>query len=214
MKVALYARVSTDDKEQNPETQLLILREYCEIYEHQVVATFVDEGRSGKDPERPAFKDMMKEATNRSKRRFQAIICLRLDRFMRSALYGLQATQQLQDAQCGLIFVKDQIDTTTPGGRFFYTLMLAFAQMEREHHGERVSEGIHRRLKEGGTWGKGRRKDVNVGLAVNLLRSGNACSISDAARQLKVPASTLVDHAKKKGIDLTEYTPRKKQGGA
>jgi DNA invertase Pin-like site-specific DNA recombinase len=214
MKVALYARVSTDDKDQNPETQLLILREYCDLYEHEVVATFVDEGRSGKDPERPAFQEMMKEADLKTKRRFQAIICLRLDRFMRSALYGLQATQQLQKAECGLIFVKDQIDTTTPGGRFFYTLMLAFAQMEREHHGERVSEGIHRRLKEGGSWGKGRRKDVNVGLAVELLRTGNASSVSDAARQLKVPASTLVDHAKKKGIDLTEYTPRKMQGGA
>lgn len=213
MKVALYARVSTDDKDQNPETQLLILREYCELYEHDVVHVFLDEGRSGKDPERPAFQAMMDEAKVKTKRRFQAIICLRLDRFMRSALYGLQATQQLQDVDCGLIFVKDQIDTTTPGGRFFYTLMLAFAQMEREHHGERVSEGIHRRIKEGGSWGKGRRKDVNVGLAVELLRTGNASSISDAARQLEVPMSTLLDHAKKKGIDLTDYTPRKKQGG-
>jgi len=142
MRVAPYARVSTDDKDQNPETQLLILREYCELYDHEVVATYVDEGRSGKDPERPAFQAMMKKAELKTKRRSQAIICLRLDRFMRSAPYGLQATQQLQGAECGLIFVKDQIDTTTPGGRFFYTLMLAFAQMEREHHGERASEGI------------------------------------------------------------------------
>jgi DNA invertase Pin-like site-specific DNA recombinase len=214
VKVALYARVSTDDKDQNPETQLLILREYCELYGHEIIAVFLDEGRSGKDPERPAFKDMMEEAGLKTKRRFQAIICLRLDRFMRSALYGLQATQRLHDAECGLIFVKDQIDTTTPGGRFFYTLMLAFAQMEREHHGERVAEGIHRRLKEGGTWGKGRRRDVNVGLAVELLRTGNARSISDVAKQLKVPASTLVDHAREEGIDLTEYTPRKNKGGA
>jgi DNA invertase Pin-like site-specific DNA recombinase len=212
MKAALYARVSTDDKDQNPETQLLFLREYCDLYDHEIVETYIDEGKSGKDPNRPEFQRLMKEAVNKRKRRFDAVICLRLDRFMRSALYGLEATEALKEADCGLIFVKEQIDTTTPGGRFFYTLMLAFAQMEREHHGERVSEGIHRRLKEGGSWGKGRRKDVNVGLAVELLRTGKARSISDAARQLGVPVSTLMDHARRKGIDLTDHTPSENGG--
>lgn len=88
--------------------------------------------------------------------------------------------------------------------------MLAFAKMKREHHGERVSEGIRRRIKEGGSWGKGRRKDVNVGLAGELLRSGKARSISDPAKQLGIPFSTLKDHARRKGIDLTDYTPPKR----
>jgi DNA invertase Pin-like site-specific DNA recombinase len=211
MKVALYARVSTDDKDQNPETQLLILKDYCKALEHLITVQFVDEGRSGKDDNRPEFKAMMKEAEQKN-RRFDAIVCLRLDRFMRSALIGLQATQKLQDAKCDLIFVKDQIDTSTPGGRFFYTLMLAFAQMEREHHAERVSEGISRRIREGGKWGKGKRKDVNVELAVELLRTGKARSISDAANQLGIPRATLVDHARNKGIELHGLHPPEKQG--
>lgn len=111
MNVALYARVSTDDKDQNPETQLLFLREYCDLYGHEIVEVYVDEGRSGKDPDRPEFQRMMEEATKdprkRPKRRFDAIICLRLDRFMRSALYGLEATEALAKAGCDLIFVKD-----------------------------------------------------------------------------------------------------------
>lgn len=202
MKAALYARVSTDDKDQNPETQLMILRDYCRIHDHEIIETFIDEGRSGKDPNRPEFQRLMKEATGK-RRRFDAIVCLRLDRFMRSALYGLQATQELKDAHCELIFVKDQIDTTTPGGKFFYTLMLAFAQLESEHHGERVSEGIDRYIREGGKWGKGARKDVNVGLAVELLRCGKAQSVSEVSRLLGVPRTTLLDHAKRKNIDLT-----------
>jgi DNA invertase Pin-like site-specific DNA recombinase len=137
---------------QNPETQLYILRDFCKLYEHEMVEAFVDEGRSGKDPYRPEFQRLMAEAVKEKKRRFDGIVCLRLDRFMRSALYGLQATQELKDANCALIFVKDQIDTSTPGGKFFYTLMLAFAEMEREHHGERVSEGISRRIREGKRW--------------------------------------------------------------
>jgi len=210
MRVALYARVSTDDKDQDPETQLYILRDYCRIHGHEIVDVFIDEGKSGKDPNRPAFRKMMEEAKDRKRRRFDAIVCLRLDRFMRSALYGLQATEELRKAGCDLIFVKDQIDTSTPGGKFFYTLMLAFAEMEREHHAERVREGIQRRIREGKRWGKGARKDVNVGLAVVLLKTGKARSISEAARILGIPRTTLLDHAKRKGIDLSEYTPAKK----
>lgn len=107
MKVALYARVSTDDKDQNPETQLLFLREYYELYGHEIVETFIYEGKSGKDPNRPKFQRMMAEATNRRKRRIDTVSCLRLDRFMRSALYGLEATEALKKADCGLIFVKE-----------------------------------------------------------------------------------------------------------
>ncbi len=112
MKVALYARVSTDDKDQNPETQLLILRDYCKVYGHEILGEFVDRC-SGKDPDRPAFKDMMLEARkDKGERAFDAIVVLRVDRFMRSALYGLTTTQELEKAECGLIFVRDNIDTT------------------------------------------------------------------------------------------------------
>lgn len=214
MKVAIYARVSTDDKDQSPETQLMFLRDYCKVYNHSIMATFIDEGRSGKDPNRPEFQRMLTEAMDKQHRRFDAIICLRLDRFMRSALYGLQVTQQLRGAGCGLMFVKDQIDTTGPFGQFFYTMMLAFAEMERAQHAERVSEGIQRHIREGGTWGKRHRKDVNTELAVMLLDTGKAQSLADAARQLGVPRNTLREHLELKGIEVSKYTSRKKRGVA
>lgn len=203
MRVALYARVSTaEEKEmQDPETQLMILRDYCKVYEHEITATFVDHC-SGKDPNRPEFSKMMVAAKLKS-RPFDAIICLRIDRFMRSALYGLQATQELQEVKCGLIFVRDQIDTTTPQGQLFYTMQLAFAECERGMIGKRVSEGIQRRIRQGGSWGKSRR-DVNVNVAVELLRGGKASSVSEAARILGIPRATLIDHAKRKNIDLTD----------
>lgn len=217
MRAALYARVSTDDKDQNPETQLLILHDYCELYGHEIIEEYVDEGRSGKDPYRPEFQRMIEEARDKKHRRFETIICLRIDRFMRSALYGLQYTEELKAAECGLVFVKDQIDTTTTNGYWFYTMMLAFAEMERKHHGERVSEGISRRIRQGGKWGKGARKDVNVGLAAELLRTGKAKSVSDAARQLGVARATLLDHAKRKNIDLAAvglHTPSEEGGSS
>lgn len=211
MRTALYARVSTTDKDQNPETQFYHLRAYCEAHGHQITATFLDE-RSGKDPVRPALQEMLIEAKTPKTRRFDMVVCLRLDRFMRSALYGLQATEELRQAGVELVFVKDQIDTTTPGGRFFYTLMLAFAQMEREHHAERVSEGIKRRIGEGSHWGKGQRKDINIGIAQELLKSGKARNVAHCARLMNIPLSTLIDHAKRKGITLADYIPPKNGG--
>ncbi|MBM4237861.1 MAG: recombinase family protein [Euryarchaeota archaeon] len=48
-------------------------------------------------------------------------------------------------------------------------MMLAFAECERGMIGERASEGMRRRIRQGGKRGKASRKDVNVGLAVDLL---------------------------------------------
>ena len=202
-RVALYARVSTaEEKElQDPETQLMILRDYCKVYEHEIAATFVDHC-SGKDPNRPEFSKMMRAAKLKSRHLIPDEDQTAL-RFMRSALYGLQATQELQEAKCGLIFVRDQIDTTTPQGQLFYTMQLAFAECERGMIGKRVSEGIQRRIRQGGSWGKGRRRDVNVKVAIELLKGGKARSVSEAARMLGIPRATLIDHAARKNIDLT-----------
>ncbi len=105
---------------------------------------------------------------------------------------GLSATQELQNEKCSLIFVQDHIDTTTHQGQLFYTMQLAFAECERRMIGARVSEGIRRRIRQGGRWGKGARKDINVGLAAELLKIRG--SLSAVARELGVPRNTLREH--------------------
>jgi len=50
MKVINYARVSTDDKDQNPDRQLIKLRQYAELHEHEVVAEIVDYDTGDSDP--------------------------------------------------------------------------------------------------------------------------------------------------------------------
>lgn len=206
MKVALYARVSTEEKAelQDPEKQISMLKAYCEAMEHEVVAQFIDHA-SGKDPNRPAFNEIMKIVNSKRGRPWDGVVILRVDRFMRSALYGLTTTEEFKNSKptpCALIFVRDMVDTSTPQGQLFYTLQLAFAECERGMISKRVSEGIREHIKGGGKWGKGRRKDVNVGLAVELLRSGKARNVSEAARQLGIPRGTLLDHAKRQKVDL------------
>ena len=77
MKVALYARVSTSDKDQNPENQMVLLRREAERAGDTIYKEYVDE-KSGGSSNRKAFQEMMKDA---GKRRFDLVRVFALDRF-------------------------------------------------------------------------------------------------------------------------------------
>jgi hypothetical protein len=76
MKVAIYARVSTDD--QNCALQLEALRAHCKRWEFEVVKEYVDAGYSGRLATRPALDRLMGDARER---RFDAVIVWKIDRF-------------------------------------------------------------------------------------------------------------------------------------
>ena len=204
MKVALYARVSTaEDKElQDPETQLLILRDWARANGHEVLREYVDHA-SGKSAEgRERFKDMVTAAERGEVR---AVVILRLDRFMRDAVEGMAYAKRLQAAGCSLVLVKDNIlghvDTSTPLGEFFLTMIFAIGQLERRQTNERTREGISRFKRQKGYWGAGknRRKDINVQMAAECLK---IMSLSETARLLEVPRNTLREHLERAGVDI------------
>jgi DNA invertase Pin-like site-specific DNA recombinase len=71
MRTALYARVSTSDKGQDPEMQLRELREYVTRRGWTVADEFVDNGVSGAKDSRPALNRMMADASHR---KFDAVV--------------------------------------------------------------------------------------------------------------------------------------------
>jgi len=207
MKAALYARVSTaEEKElQDPETQLLILREWAKGQGHEVVGEFVDHASGKSTDRRPAFKEVISLAENG---RVEIIAVLRLDRFMRDVVEGMNCCRRLQRAGCALVLVKDamlgQVDTSTTMGEFFLTVVFAIGQVERRLIAERSREGISRYIKENGAWGKRERTDVNTELAVELLKLK---SLSETARIMRIPRNTLRDHLLREGVDIPTRTP-------
>ena len=76
-KAAIYARVSTSNN-QDPETQLLALREYVRARGFDLVDEYVDVGISGSKERRPSLDQLMKDAR---KRRFDTVLVARFDRF-------------------------------------------------------------------------------------------------------------------------------------
>ena len=77
MRAVLYARVSTSDKDQNPENQLVLLRREAERADDTIIKEDVDE-KSGGSSNRKAFQEMMKDT---GRRRFDLVRVFALDRF-------------------------------------------------------------------------------------------------------------------------------------
>ena len=91
MKVALYTRVSTN--EQSVDMQLSDLRRYCEQQGFKIYKEFCDEGISGLKDRRPALDELMEDAR---KRKFDAVLCWRFDRFARSTKHLITALEEFR----------------------------------------------------------------------------------------------------------------------
>lgn len=142
MRVALYARVSTLNG-QNPETQLIELREYAARREWQVAGEYVDAGVSGSKDSRPSLNRLMAHA---HQRRFDAILVWKLDRFGRSLKHLVTAIAELEALGVTFVSLKDNWDLSTPSGRLMFQIVGAMAEFERSLIVERIKAGMRRRL--------------------------------------------------------------------
>ncbi|MHB1708706.1 MAG: recombinase family protein [Thermoplasmataceae archaeon] len=151
MMVGLYARVSTKDKEQNPENQLIRLREYCKSrgWEYREYVDFA----SGVKKERPALNKIFTELEE-----LDGVLTLRIDRFGRSAMQLAMNVMKLKD-QGKFFEAIDQGIRINPGEKdpqtqFLLTILSAVAELERDMISDRVSDGIERARKQGKKLGR------------------------------------------------------------
>ncbi|WP_400194037.1 recombinase family protein [Hymenobacter sp. B81] len=136
MKVALYARVSTLDKDQNPENQLRVLRQAAEQASDEVVAEYVDFD-SGRKSDRAQFQQMLKDA---GKRRFQLVRVWDLSRFTREGIQKVFEHLSTLD-QCGVGFwsySEPMLNTVGPMRDLFRALF----GWAGAYHSERTSENV------------------------------------------------------------------------
>ena len=147
-KVAIYARVSTTDKDQDPETQLMPLRKYADLREWEVFDIYVDEesGRYEKKARRKSFNRLLADA---HKRKFDVLLVFRYNRFARSTQDLLNALKDFEALGIDFVSYHEQIDTTTSHGRFFFTVIAGFAQLESDTISENVKDGMARAKAQG-----------------------------------------------------------------
>ena len=166
MKIALYARVSTSDKGQDPEMQLRELREYCERRHWTITSEFVDVGVSGAKDSRLQLNKLMIGARQRQ---FDTVLVWKLDRFGRSLKHLVTALGEFEALGIAFVSLRDSFDLTTPAGRLMFNMVASFAEFERDLIRERVKAGIANRRAKGFRVG---RKPVTVdSVRLQALRS-------------------------------------------
>jgi len=113
-RVALYARVSTKNNGQDPETQLIGLREYAGHRGMTVTDEYVDIGISGAKDRRPELDRLMTDAR---RRRFDIVLVARFDRFARSTKHLVVALEEFNSLGIDFVSLNECIDTSTRWAR-------------------------------------------------------------------------------------------------
>ncbi len=144
-RVAIYARVSTLDKGQDPETQLVALREYAAHRGFRRVGEYVDYA-SGRREDRPQYRTLLAAAR---KRQIDVVLVWRYDRFARSTQALVQALKEFQSLGVDFVSYQENIDTTTPQGELIFTVMASLAQFESALISQRVKAGMARAKAQG-----------------------------------------------------------------
>lgn len=194
-RVALYARVSTNGNGladgQTTDTQLHELHRHCEYKRWNIVGEYVDQGVSGSKTSRPALDRLMADA---KQHKFDVILIWRFDRLGRNTKHLLECLELFKKLGIEFVSMSEQIDTSTPHGEFFFTVLAALARMERQLVGERV-KARHRLNKQRGIVPGPKRKvkitdaEVNrryaAGETLTAIARSVGCSTALLSRRLK-----------------------------
>ncbi len=114
IRIAIYARVSTVDKDQNPETQLRPLRDHVGGLDGELVDEFVDHASADDLRGRREWRRLLDLAI---RRRIDLIVVWKLDRAFRSVADGATTLQALRSAGCGIRLLSATLDQDRLRGR-------------------------------------------------------------------------------------------------
>ena len=175
-RVALYARVSTLDKGQDPQMQLRELREYAVRRGWKIAGEYCDSGISGAKESRPELNRLMADARQL---KFDTIAVWKLDRFGRSLKH--------------LVMTLADLDLSTPSGRLMFQIIGAMGEFERNLIRERVRAGMAHAKAKGRKIGRAR---LYVDMPAVAARRASGESLRTIANDLGVSPALLVKRFK------------------
>ncbi len=181
-RAALYSRVSTYD--QNPQTQILDLRQMAAQRGYEVVAEFADK-ISGTKAKRPGLDQMMADAR---RGRFDVVMTWACDRIARSTRHFLEVLDELSRLNVEFVSFRESIDTAGPLGRAIVVIIGVVAELERNLIIERVRAGMRRARLEGRPIG---RQPLDLDRAAILRDRQHGQSLGQLAKNYRVSRTTV-----------------------
>ena len=133
-----YVRVSTADQAAEGvslEAQREKIKAYAALHELELIAVHADEGISGKRADnRPGLQKALEVACDRE----AVLVVYSLSRLARSTRDCITIAERIEKCGADLASITEKLDTTSSMGRFFFTLMAALGQLERDQVSERT----------------------------------------------------------------------------
>jgi DNA invertase Pin-like site-specific DNA recombinase len=150
MRIAIYARVSTTDKGQDPENQLRQLRQWCAHAGHEIVREYIDteSGKKGVNG-RKQFASLFEDA---HKRKFDCVLFWALDRFTREGMAPtIMYLQRLASYGVGFhSYTEPHLATDSELVRnILLALLASLAKVEAQKISERTRAGMARARAQG-----------------------------------------------------------------
>lgn len=131
-------------------------------------------------------------------------VIFKLDRLARGTKQLLNLLEEFEKNNINFISIQNNIDTSTPMGRFFFTIMSAFAEMEADLIRERVLAGLDAAKLNGKQLGRPpRTKELEK--ALHLYHTSDL-SVAKIAKICNVSNATICNHLKKEGISRNKKT--------
>jgi len=190
MLAAIYVRVSTQD--QHVDMQVSDLRSYCQQRGFKIYKEYSDQGISGTKDKRPGLDALMADAR---KKKFDAVLCWRFDRFARSTRHLITALEEFRHLGIDFISFQENIDTSSPLGKAIFTIVSAIAELERTIIVERIRGGIRKARENGKKLGRPRTLNLNME-QIKRLR-GQGLSFSKISRQVGACPATIYQALRK-----------------
>ena len=140
MRAAIYIRVSTEEQAAEGyslDAQRTLLEDYCFEMDYTVAKVYADDGYSGRNTRRPAYRQMMAEMSE-----WDGIVVLKMDRIHRNSRNFMNMMDDLTKHGKTFSSCTESLDTSNAMGRFVVDITQRIAQLESEQIGERTYMGM------------------------------------------------------------------------
>lgn len=191
MKVAIYARVSTE--EQELEHQIESCKRYCDYKKMDVIKIF-SEKISGAKAKRPQYLQLVKELREC---RYDAVVVFRLDRLGRNSRELALLIDELENKGIKVLSVNESFDTSTAMGKAMREMIIIFAALEREQIGEATKQRLTSLKAAGKRLGQKPVSDYQANKVRELAATGLSCR--KIAQQMNISHVTVYNIVNQKG---------------
>lgn len=142
MRCGVYVRVSTDDQRDNGysiDSQLRMIKEYCEKNDYSIVDVYNDAGHSGKDLMRPGMQRLL---TDIKSKKIDKLIAIKVDRLTRNNYDGFWLLNYCEEHDVKIELILEPYDVSTANGEMIFGMNLVFGQRERKEIGARTKRAM------------------------------------------------------------------------